>query len=123
MARFGEFATKKYTEDMTRYFYEHRSEKIYPYQSFPAARPQAMSAVHSRLADAGAVFGTGFGREHATWYAPEGTEGQDSLTYRQPNWWRPVAEEGRRLREGGGAVRVLRYGQIRSKRPECGCMA
>ncbi|MEX0305602.1 MAG: FAD-dependent oxidoreductase [Leisingera sp.] len=102
VARFGDFATKKYTEEMTRYFYENRSEKIFPYQSFPAARPQAKSPVHDRLAAAGAVFGTGFGREHATWFAPEGTPSEDSLTYRQPNWWQPVAEEGRRLREGAG---------------------
>ncbi|WP_264214456.1 FAD-dependent oxidoreductase [Leisingera thetidis] len=102
VTRFGDFATRKYTEDMTRYFYENRSEKTFPYQSFPAARPQAKSPIHDRLAQAGAVFGTGFGREHATWFASEGMEAEDSLTYRQPNWWKPVAEEGRRLREGAG---------------------
>ncbi|MBT3143853.1 hypothetical protein DS909_13975 [Phaeobacter gallaeciensis] len=102
VARFGKFATQKYTEDMTRYFYENRSEKVFPYQSFPAARPQAKSPVHDRLAAAGAVFGTGFGREHATWFAPEGTKAEDSLTYRQPNWWEPVAEEGRAVREAAG---------------------
>lgn len=102
VARFGKFATAKYTEEMTRYFYEHRSEKIFPYQSFPAARPQAKSPVHDRLAAEGAVFGTGFGSEHATWFAPEGVEAEDSLTYRQPNWWEPVAEEGRAVRETVG---------------------
>lgn len=102
VARFGKFATAKYTEEMTRYFYEHRSEKIFPYQSFPAARPQAKSPVHDRLAAEGAVFGTGFGSEHATWFAPEGMEAEDSLTYRQPNWWEPVAEEGRAVREAVG---------------------
>lgn len=98
VARFGAFATQKYTEEMTRYFYENRSEKVFPYQSFPAARPQAKSPVHDRLAAQGAVFGTGFGREHATWFAPKGMAAQDSLTYRQPNWWEPVAQEGRRVR-------------------------
>ncbi|MEP3778436.1 MAG: FAD-dependent oxidoreductase [Shimia thalassica] len=102
VARFGDFATQKYTEDMTRYFYENRSEKIFPYQSFPAARPQAKSPVHDKLAAQGAVFGTGFGSEHATWFAPESVKAEDSLTYRQPNWWGPVAEEGKRLRSGVG---------------------
>jgi dimethylglycine dehydrogenase len=102
VARFGKFATQKYTEDMTRYFYENRSEKVFPYQSFPAARPQAKSPVHDRLAAAGAVFGTGFGSEHATWFAPEGTKAEDSLTYRQPTWWEPVAEEGRAVRDAAG---------------------
>ncbi|MDW4551237.1 FAD-dependent oxidoreductase [Defluviimonas sp. D31] len=102
VARFGAWATRKYTEEMTRYFYENRSEKVFPYQSFPAARPLAMSPVHDRLAAEGAVFGTGFGREHVTWYAPKGMEAKDSLTYRQPNWWGQVAEEGRRVREAVG---------------------
>ncbi|MGB5837915.1 MAG: FAD-dependent oxidoreductase [Albidovulum sp.] len=102
VARFGDWATPRYTEEMTRYFYENRSEKVFPYQSFDAARPQAMSPVHDRLAAEGAVFGTGFGREHATWFAPSGTVAKDSLTYRQPNWWGPVAEEGRRVREAVG---------------------
>lgn len=102
VARFGAWATVKYTEEMTRYFYENRSEKMFPYQSFDAARPQAVSPVHDRLAQEGAVFGTGFGREHATWFAPKGTPAKDSLTYRQPNWWEPVAEEGRRVREAVG---------------------
>jgi len=102
VARFGKFATQKYTEEMTRYFYENRSEKVFPYQSFPAARPQAMSPVHDKLAAEGAVFGTGFGSEHATWFAPAGVDAEDSLTYRQPNWWEPVAQEGKQLRETVG---------------------
>jgi dimethylglycine dehydrogenase len=87
---------------MTRYFYENRSEKIFPYQSFPVARPQAVSPIHHQLQESGAVFGTGFGREHVTWFAPEGMTAEDSLTYRQPNWWKPVAEEGKQLRHAAG---------------------
>ncbi|WP_166418299.1 FAD-dependent oxidoreductase [Cochlodiniinecator piscidefendens] len=102
VARFGKWVDVKYTEDMTRYFYEKRSEKIFPYQSFDVARPQQMSPVHDRLAQENAVFGTGFGSEHATWFAPKGTEAKDSLTYRQPNWWQPVADEGKRVRNGVG---------------------
>ncbi len=102
VARFGDFATASYTEKMTRYFYENRSEKIFPYQSFPVARPQAVSPIHHLLQASGAVFGTGFGREHVTWFAPEGMTAEDSLTYRQPNWWKPVAEEGKQLRHAAG---------------------
>ncbi len=102
VARFGKWADRKYTETMTRYFYENRSEKVFPYQSFDVARPQHIAPVHDRLAKAGAVFGTGFGREHATWFAPVGTPAKDSLTYRQPNWWSPVADEGKRVRDSVG---------------------
>jgi dimethylglycine dehydrogenase len=102
VARFGAFANQKYTEEMTRYFYENRSEKVFPYQSFPAARPQKKSPVHDRLAAKGAVFGTGFGTEHVTWFAPTDVIAQDTLTYRQPNWWKPVADEGRKVRTAVG---------------------
>ena len=102
VARFWDWADRKYTEEMTRYFYENRSEKIFPYQSFDAARPQRKNPVYDRQAEAGAVFGTAFGGEHATWFAPTGTKAQDSLTYRQPNWWQPVADEGKRVRDAVG---------------------
>lgn len=120
VARFGDWASRKYTEDMTRYFYENRSEKIFPYQSFPAARPLAMSPVHGLLAAEGAVFGTGFGREHVTWYAPKGTEARDSLTYRQPNWWGPVADEGRHVRQAVGLYEFSDMAKFRVSGPNAG---
>ncbi|MCR9125113.1 MAG: FAD-dependent oxidoreductase [Rhodobacteraceae bacterium] len=102
VARFGAWATPAYTKAMTRYFYENRSERTYPYQSFDAAGPMARAPVHDLLAAQGAVFGSAFGRDHVTWFAPSGTPARDSLTYRQPNWWLPVAEEGRKVRAGVG---------------------
>ncbi|MGB7271380.1 MAG: glycine cleavage T C-terminal barrel domain-containing protein, partial [Albidovulum sp.] len=120
VARFGDWATPRYTEEMTRYFYENRSEKVFPYQSFDAARPQAMSPVHDRLAAQGAVFGTGFGCEHATWFAPSGTKAKDSLTYRQPNWWGPVAEEGRRVREAVGLYDFSDMAKFELSGPDAG---
>lgn len=120
VARFGDWASKKYTEEMTRYFYENRSEKIFPYQSFPAARPLGMSPVHDLLAAGGAVFGTGFGREHVTWYAPKGTEAKDSLTYRQPNWWVPVADEGRHVRQAVGLYEFSDMAKFKVSGPNAG---
>jgi hypothetical protein len=39
VARFGDWAGKSYIEQATRYFYENRSKKFFPYQEFlaPAA--------------------------------------------------------------------------------------
>ena len=102
VARFGDWADKSYTEKMTRYFYEKRSEKIFPYQSFDVACPQRQTPVHDHLAAENAVFGVASGNEYATWFAPKGANAKDSLTYRQPNWWHPVADEGKRVRNGVG---------------------
>ena len=34
VARFGDWADKRYTKARTRYFYEHRTDIIYPFQEF-----------------------------------------------------------------------------------------
>jgi dimethylglycine dehydrogenase len=104
VARFGSWASKSYTEKTTRYFYENRSEKTYPYQEFEVARPIHKPAVYDRLHQANAVFGSSFGQEHANWFAPEGYEPKDNLTFRQPNWWQPVIDEGKRIRNELGLM-------------------
>ncbi len=104
VARFGDWADKAYTEQTTRYFYENRSEKIFPYQEFEVGRPIHKPAVYDRLRDANAVFGSSFGHEHANWFAPSPAEAYDSLTYRQPNWWQPVIDEGKRCRNELGLM-------------------
>ena len=104
VARFGRWASKSYTRETTRYFYENRAEKIYPYQEFDAGRPIHKPPVYSRLKAAGAVFGASFGLEHANWFAQGTVNARDSLTYRQPNWWMPVINEGKRVRNEVGLM-------------------
>jgi len=104
VARFGAWADKSYTKKTTRYFYENRSEKIFPYQEFDVGRPIHKPAVYDRLRDSNAVFGASFGQEHANWFAPSPDQARDSLTYRQPNWWQPVIDEGKAIRNGLGLM-------------------
>ncbi|MCP4186750.1 MAG: FAD-dependent oxidoreductase [Gammaproteobacteria bacterium] len=104
VARFGGWADKSYTAKTTRYFYENRSEKIYPAQEFEVGRPIYKPAVYHRLQQANAVFGSSFGMEHANWYAPSGSKAKDTLSYRQPNWWQPVIDEGKRIRNELGLM-------------------
>ena len=103
IARFGQWASKKYTEETTRYFYENRSEKTYPYQEFEVGRPINKPPVFDKLKDAGAVFGSSFGLEHPNWFA-KNHQKKDSLTFKQPNWWHIVAEEGQRIRNAVGLM-------------------
>jgi len=104
VARYGPWAGRSYTKDLTAFFYEHRSDRIYPYQEFEAGRPIDKPAVYDCLKQANAVFGASFGQEHANWFAPDGTQGKDSLTYGQPNWWKPVIDEGKRIRNELGLM-------------------
>lgn len=103
VARFGDWAQGAFTEARTRYFYEHRCERGYPGQEIEAGRPIFPTPVQDRLAAAGAVFGFSFGNEHPNWFADRPGR-RDTLSYRQPNWWRPVADEGRRIREAAGLM-------------------
>lgn len=104
VARFGEWADKSYSEKTTRYFYENRSEKVFPYQEFDVGRPIHKPAVYDRLREANAVFGSSFGQEHSNWFAASSSAASDSLTYRQPNWWQPVIDEGRHIRNALGLM-------------------
>ncbi|NKB63650.1 MAG: hypothetical protein GKR95_16555 [Gammaproteobacteria bacterium] len=104
VARFGDWADRTYTEKTTRYFYENRSEKVFPYQEFEAGRPIHKPGVYERLKDANAVFGASFGQEHPNWFATDPASARDSLTYRQPNWWKPVIDEGKRIRNEVGLM-------------------
>ena len=46
----------------------------WPFRQYETARGVRRSALHDRLAAAGACFGEAFGWERANWYAPPGTE-------------------------------------------------
>src|ERR1035441_1208071 len=45
----------------------------WPFRQYATARGARKSALHDRLAAAGACFGEAFGWERANWYAPAGT--------------------------------------------------
>ena len=102
VARFGDWAGKDYMLKTTRYFYEHRSDRIYPYQEFDAGRPIMTPPVYDNLKRAGAVFGMSFGLEHPLWFSSPGQQAEDSLTFNKPNWWDNVADESLRIRQEAG---------------------
>ncbi len=104
VARYGAWATRSYTKALTGYFYEHRSDRVYPYQEFEVGRPIKTPPVYDRLVQANAVFGSSFGLEHPLWFAPDRASAHDTLTFRQPNWWTPVADECRVIRNDVGLM-------------------
>lgn len=76
----------------------------YPNEERPAGRPLKTDPLYDRLRARGAVFGFRFGWERPLWFAPEGIEPKDELTFRRPNWFEHVAAECRAVR---GRVGVL----------------
>ncbi|MCZ6862136.1 MAG: FAD-dependent oxidoreductase [Alphaproteobacteria bacterium] len=102
--RFGSFATKSFTIEKAKEFYEHRFTLLCPNEEWPAARPNKVAAFYDRLQEANAVFGSSYGLEMPLWFAAEGTEPIEIPSFRRSNSHQPVGEECRAVRDGVGIL-------------------
>ena len=109
VARFGDWATKSYTLVKSAENYGMRFAIAFPAEERPAGRPLRTSPVYDRLKAEGAVFGSAYGFERPLWYARNGVEGRDVLSFRRPNWFAPVGEECRALRSGVGMLEISTF--------------
>ena len=72
----------------------------WPQDESTAGRNLRLSPLHDVLKGAGAVFGSKFGWERPTWFAPEGVQAVDRHSFEEkPNWFEAVGEECRAIRE------------------------
>ena len=111
VARFGAFATPKYTSIKVPENYARRFRLAYPNEELPAARPVRRSPIYDRLRDAGAVMGANFGLEHALWFAPPGVAPTETPTYRRSEAFPFVRAECRAVRAGVGLYETTNYGK------------
>jgi dimethylglycine dehydrogenase len=111
VARFGDFATRAYTNAKVRENYSRRFSITFPNEELPAGRPLRTTPVYDRLAGKGAVFGAAFGLEHALWFAPAGEKPHELPTFRRSNAHEPVGRECRAVREGVGILEIANYGK------------
>src|SRR5579885_385578 len=106
VARFGDWAGRRFTRERTKYFYEHRTDIIYPFQEFAAGRPIRSFPIHDRLAAAGAVFGLNYGFEYPVWFARPQDKQEDRYGFDRGNWFEAVEEECRALASGVGLLEI-----------------
>ncbi len=111
VARFGHFATPKYTSLKVPENYGRRFRLAYPNEELPAARPVRRSPIYDRLLAAGAVMGANFGLEHALWFAPPGVAPAETPTYRRSEAFPLVREECRAVRRTAGLYETSNYGK------------
>jgi dimethylglycine dehydrogenase len=111
VARFGAFATPKYTSIKVPENYSRRFRLAYPNEELPAARPVRRSPIYDRLKAAGAVMGTNFALEHALWFAPAGVPPIETPTYRRSEAFPYVGEECRAVRSAVGLYETTNYGK------------
>ncbi len=74
----------------------------WPYRQPETARGVRKSALHDRLASAGACFGEVAGFERANWFAAAGSEPRYEYSYGRQNWFGASAGEHRAVRETVG---------------------
>jgi dimethylglycine dehydrogenase len=91
--RFGAYADQEYTKVKNRETYGHVFDIHYPNLEMPAGRPLKTSPCYTRMCKAGAVWGQKYGWERANWFATEGTEASDVLSFRRSNDFEAVARE------------------------------
>ncbi len=111
VARFGAFATPRYTSVKVPENYARRFRLAYPNEELPAGRPLRRSPIYDRLVAAGAVMGANFGIENALWFAPAGVAPLETPSYRRSEAFPIVRAECRAVRASVGLYETSNYGK------------
>jgi dimethylglycine dehydrogenase len=117
VARYGDWATLAYTNAKVRENYGRRFRVTFPNEELTAGRPLRTSPLYDRMKAANAVFGASFGLEYPLWYAPEGTEPVEQITFRRSNAHAHVAAECRAVRTGVGLIETSGYAKYEVSGP------
>ena len=112
-ARYGEWATRSYTNEKVRETYSRRFSIRFPNEELPAARPQQTTALYDTLIAQGAVMGDSWGLETPLWYAPKGVEPKDIVSFRRSNDFKHVKAEVLGTRNGVGVTEIANFAKYR----------
>jgi glycine cleavage system T protein len=85
----------------------------WPFRQYASARGVRKSALHDRLATAGACFGEAFGWERANWYATAGVVPKYEYSYGRQNWFECSAREHRAVRSAVGLFDQSSFAKFR----------
>jgi dimethylglycine dehydrogenase len=116
VARFGDWADKAFTKARVRDQYAHRFSIHFPNEERAAGRPARTRPVHDMQKDMGAVMGLNYGWEHPLWFA-DSPGVVDTNGFTRQNWWGPVGDECRMLRDHAGIIDISNFAKYRCKGP------
>ncbi len=110
VARFGEWATLRYTNAKVRENYSRRFSIRYPNEELAAARPQQTTPLYDVMVrDNHAVMGDTWGLETPLWFAPSAAEAHDVLSFHHANDFDHVAAEVRAVRDSVGVTEISNF--------------
>lgn len=109
VARYGNWATLSYTNAKVQENYRRRFRIRFPNEELPAARPHQTTPLYDRMLAQGAVMGDSWGLETPLWFAPEGTEAKDVVSFRRSNDFEHIGNECRAVRESVGITEIANF--------------
>ncbi len=114
VARFGDFTTLRYTNAKVRENYSRRFSIRFPNEELPAGRPQQTTPLYDTMVrDNNAVMGDTWGLETPLWFAPEGSEAKDILSFHRSNDFEHVGNEVRAVRNNVGVTEIANFAKYR----------
>ncbi len=117
VARWGEWATLRYTNAKVRENYSRRFSIRFPNEELPAARPAQTTPLYDTMLAQNAVMGDSWGLETPLWFAPRGSEPKDIVSFRRSNDFEHVGNEVRAVRERVGVTEIANFAKYEVSGP------
>ncbi|MBS9717784.1 FAD-dependent oxidoreductase [Pseudohalocynthiibacter aestuariivivens] len=108
LARFGDWADKKFTKARVRDQYQHRFKIHFPNEERSAGRPARVRPAYEMQKGMGAVFGLNCGWEHPLWFA-DAPGAEETIGFTRQNWFEPVGREVKMLRDNVGVIDISNF--------------
>ena len=109
VARYGDWATRTYTNAKVRENYSRRFSIRFPNEELPAARPLQTTPLYDTLRAQGAVMGDSWGMETPLWFAPHGEKAEDIVSFHRSNDFAPIKAECQAVRNGVGVTEIANF--------------
>ena len=118
--RFTGYADHDYCVAKAMEVYGHEYAMHFPYHEWPAGRDKRHSTLHSRLQDAGAIFGPYNGWERANWFSKPGDDTSEEATQtwsRSGPWEQRIREECEAVRDRAGMLPITGFSRYKVSGP------
>ena len=109
VARYGDWATRSYTNAKVRENYSRRFSIRFPNEELPAARPLQTTPLYDSFVAQGAVMGDSWGMETPLWFAPKGEKAHDIVSFHRSNDFAPIKAECLAVRNGVGVTEIANF--------------
>jgi dimethylglycine dehydrogenase len=118
--RFGDFALGDYAVEKSIDEYQHMYAVHMPGEFRDVARENRTTPLYQVLKDQGAIYAEVFGWERPKWFSASGEE--EVYSFRRTNWFGPVAEECRAVRERVGLLDLSSFAKFEVSGPDAEAM-